>query len=36
MQITLRNYQNKSISALRENIVKGNKRLILCAPTGAG
>lgn len=34
--IQLRDYQNKLISDLRDSIKSGNKRLILCAPTGAG
>jgi superfamily II DNA or RNA helicase len=34
--INLREYQLKSISALRNNIKSGFKKLILCAPTGAG
>ena len=34
--IELRKYQNKSISALRTNILSGIKKMILCAPTGAG
>jgi superfamily II DNA or RNA helicase len=34
--IELRKYQEKSISELRKNILNGYKKLILCAPTGAG
>lgn len=34
--ITLRPYQNAAITALRQNIQSGQKRQILCAPTGAG
>jgi superfamily II DNA or RNA helicase len=34
--IELRKYQEKSISALRQNILLGIKKMILCAPTGAG
>jgi len=34
--IELRKYQEKSISALRKNILSGIKKMILCAPTGAG
>ena len=34
--IHLRKYQEKSISELRKNILNGFKKLILCAPTGAG
>lgn len=34
--IQLRTYQEKTISALRNNIKAGTKRQILCAPTGAG
>ena len=36
MQIKLREYQDKIICALRNTIVNGKKRLIMCAPTGAG
>ena len=32
----LRPYQEKSISALRSEILNGKNRLILCAPTGSG
>ena len=32
----LRPYQQKSICALRSEILNGKTRLILCAPTGAG
>lgn len=32
----LRYYQENTISALRKHIVNGKKRLIMCAPTGAG
>jgi superfamily II DNA or RNA helicase len=34
--IELRNYQKESILELRKNILNGNKKLILCAPTGSG
>jgi len=34
--IQLRKYQDKSINALRTNILSGIKKMILCAPTGAG
>lgn len=34
--IHLRKYQEKSISALRSNILNNIKKMILCAPTGAG
>ncbi len=34
--IQLRKYQETSISALRQNILNGIKKMILCAPTGAG
>jgi len=34
--IQLRDYQNKLINSLRTSIQKGNKRVVLCAPTGAG
>lgn len=34
--IQLRDYQQEYIKALRERILNGKKRLILCAPTGAG
>lgn len=33
MQIKLREYQLNLIGALRKSILKGNKRIILCAPT---
>lgn len=32
----LRNYQIEAIEKLRTSIANGNKRIILCAPTGAG
>lgn len=32
----LYNYQNEYIRALRNSIRKGNKRIVLCAPTGSG
>lgn len=35
-KVNLRNYQEKTISALRSSILNGLKRLIMCAPTGAG
>ena len=31
--IQLRDYQQKLIGALRTSILKGNKRIVLCAPT---
>lgn len=34
--IHLRPYQNEIIAALRETIAQGNKRAVMCAPTGAG
>lgn len=34
--INLYDYQNKYILALRNSIKKGNKRIVLCASTGAG
>lgn len=34
--ITLRPYQEDAINQLRSAIIDGKKRLILCAPTGAG
>jgi len=34
--IQLRDYQQKLIGALRTSILKGNNRIVLCAPTGAG
>lgn len=34
--IQLRKYQQKLINALRQSIRRGNKRIVLCAPTGAG
>src|SRR5690554_4621317 len=36
MIIKLRPYQDLSIKKLREHIIRGLKKLILCAPTGAG
>lgn len=36
MNIKLYDYQQKLIGALRTSILKGNKRIVLCAPTGAG
>lgn len=35
-ELVLRDYQSAAIEAARENIRKGIKRQILCAPTGAG
>ena len=35
-EIVLRDYQAQAISALRQNIARGKRRLILCATTGAG
>lgn len=34
--MTLRPYQQKTISSLRSSISAGNKRMIMCAPTGSG
>jgi type I site-specific restriction endonuclease len=34
--MNLREYQNRTISKLREHISNGIKKLIMCAPTGAG
>lgn len=34
--ITLRNYQNNTISSLKKLMIEGKKRLIMCAPTGSG
>jgi superfamily II DNA or RNA helicase len=34
--IHLRNYQQKTIDALRTAIKNGNTKLIMCAPTGSG
>ena len=34
--LILRSYQQNLIGALRTSILKGNKRIVLCAPTGAG
>ena len=34
--INLRDYQEKYITELRNSFVKGNKKVVLCAPTGAG
>jgi type I site-specific restriction endonuclease len=34
--INFRYYQLNTISTLRSEIMKGKKRLIMCAPTGAG
>ncbi len=34
--IKLRKYQEETIASLRAQMVAGNKRLIMCAPTGAG
>jgi superfamily II DNA or RNA helicase len=36
MNIILREYQQEIIRALRDSIKQGNKRLVMCAPTGAG
>lgn len=35
-ELVLRDYQLAAIESARENIRKGNRRQILCAPTGAG
>jgi superfamily II DNA or RNA helicase len=35
-QITLRPYQERAINEAKRAIIEGNKRLILCKPTGAG
>lgn len=34
--IKLRPYQNKIIQSLRASLKRGNKKIILCAPTGSG
>ena len=34
--INLREYQNNAVSKMRKSISEGKRRLILCAPTGAG
>ena len=34
--IQLRPYQNDTIQALRQSMATGNRRLVLCAPTGSG
>ena len=34
--ITLREYQQTLIESLRSSIIKGHKKVVLCAPTGAG
>lgn len=34
--IILRDYQKQLIESLRTSIIKGNKKIVLCAPTGAG
>ena len=34
--IKLRPYQEKTINSLRQSMINGNKRLILCLPTGGG
>ena len=34
--INLRDYQENYITQLRNSFVKGNKKVVLCAPTGAG
>jgi superfamily II DNA or RNA helicase len=36
LMLVLRPYQHNTISSLRESISKGNKRLIMCIPTGGG
>lgn len=36
MGIQLRNYQDEAIAMLRQRLREGAKRLVLCAPTGAG
>ena len=35
-ELVLRDYQSAALESARENIRKGNRRQILCAPTGAG
>jgi superfamily II DNA or RNA helicase len=35
-RLELRDYQEKYIAELRNSFVKGNKKVVLCAPTGAG
>jgi len=34
--IKLREYQKQIIKSLRQSLLLGNKKIILCAPTGAG
>jgi superfamily II DNA or RNA helicase len=34
--IQLRDYQLKTIRSLKEQMLQGKKRLVMCAPTGAG
>ena len=34
--INLRDYQEKYITELQQSFYKGNKKIVLCAPTGAG
>jgi DNA repair protein RadD len=35
-ELVLRDYQSAALDSARDNIRKGNRRQILCAPTGAG
>jgi superfamily II DNA or RNA helicase len=35
-RLELRDYQEKYIAELRNSFVKGNKKVVLCAPTGSG
>ena len=34
--IQLRTYQETIISSLSQSLKQGNKRIVLCAPTGSG
>jgi superfamily II DNA or RNA helicase len=36
MSVELRDYQNSIIRALKSGMQQGKKRLVMCAPTGAG
>jgi DNA repair protein RadD len=35
-ELVLRDYQSAALESARDNIRKGHRRQILCAPTGAG
>src|SRR5215813_2609844 len=35
-ELVLRDYQSAALDSARQNIRKGHRRQILCAPTGAG